>query len=134
MSWGFFLHARILCNPIPLLTSPPLHFHSSKRCLLSRLRVSVGSLASFSSLGTTSVSPNMPGVDSEVVDWPANRVRDTFINFFEEKSHVNWRSSPVVPHNDPTLLFANAGAVLISLSASVWFLRKRRKMWKLDWF
>ncbi|KAM3705712.1 hypothetical protein ACJW31_03G100300 [Castanea mollissima] len=44
-----------------------------------------------------------------VEEWPANRVRDTFISFFEEKKHTNWKSSPVVPHNDPTLLFANAG-------------------------
>ncbi|CAA0827975.1 Alanine--tRNA ligase [Striga hermonthica] len=42
-------------------------------------------------------------------EWPASRVRETFIKFFEGKSHVNFRSSPVVPHNDPTLLFANAG-------------------------
>ncbi|XP_063944174.1 alanine--tRNA ligase-like isoform X1 [Daucus carota subsp. sativus] len=46
---------------------------------------------------------------SEEIEWPANRVRDTFIKFFEDKQHVNWKSSPVVPHNDPTLLFANAG-------------------------
>ncbi|RVW65169.1 Alanine--tRNA ligase [Vitis vinifera] len=43
------------------------------------------------------------------VEWPANKVRDTFINFFESKNHVDWKSSPVVPVNDPTLLFANAG-------------------------
>ncbi|KAG5559073.1 hypothetical protein RHGRI_008852 [Rhododendron griersonianum] len=43
------------------------------------------------------------------VEWPANRVRDTYISYFEGKQHVNWKSSPVVPHNDPTLLFANAG-------------------------
>ncbi|XP_059660711.1 alanine--tRNA ligase-like isoform X2 [Cornus florida] len=42
-------------------------------------------------------------------EWPATKVRDTFINFFGEKAHVNWNSSPVVPVNDPTLLFANAG-------------------------
>ncbi|KAL3521772.1 hypothetical protein ACH5RR_019921 [Cinchona calisaya] len=42
-------------------------------------------------------------------DWPASRVRETFIDFFEGKGHVNWNSSPVVPLNDPTLLFANAG-------------------------
>lgn len=42
--------------------------------------------------------------------WPAKRVRDTFVNFFvEKKEHVNVVSSPVVPHDDPTLLFANAG-------------------------
>lgn len=44
--------------------------------------------------------------------WPASRVRDTFTKFFEGKKHVNWRSSPVVPLNDPTLLFANAGSLL----------------------
>ena len=42
--------------------------------------------------------------------WPANRVRDTFVKFFEEKcGHTHYKSSPVVPHDDPTLLFANAG-------------------------
>ncbi|KAI4356968.1 hypothetical protein L6164_000945 [Bauhinia variegata] len=51
----------------------------------------------------------MPGSDSLEIEWPAKHVRDTFIKFFEEKNHVNWKSSPVVPHNDPTLLFANAG-------------------------
>ncbi|KAI3810043.1 hypothetical protein L1987_19650 [Smallanthus sonchifolius] len=43
------------------------------------------------------------------VEWPANKVRDSFIKFFEERNHVYWKSSPVVPVNDPTLLFANAG-------------------------
>ncbi|GKD89598.1 alanine--tRNA ligase, partial [Tanacetum coccineum] len=45
----------------------------------------------------------------EEIEWPANKVRDTFIKFFEERNHVYWKSSPVVPVNDPTLLFANAG-------------------------
>ncbi|KAK8943427.1 Alanine--tRNA ligase [Platanthera guangdongensis] len=43
------------------------------------------------------------------MEWPARRVRETFVSFFEEKGHVNWLSSPVVPLDDPTLLFANAG-------------------------
>ncbi|PPD67625.1 hypothetical protein GOBAR_DD35495 [Gossypium barbadense] len=51
----------------------------------------------------------MSGVDAPEMEWPAKKVRDTFIKFFEGKNHVNWKSSPVVPHNDPTLLFANAG-------------------------
>lgn len=46
-------------------------------------------------------------------EWPASRVRDTFIKFFEGKDHVPWKSSPVVPLNDPTLLFANAGLCLL---------------------
>ena len=49
------------------------------------------------------------GSQSTEVEWPANRVRDTFISYFEDKKHVNWKSSPVVPLNDPTLLFCNAG-------------------------
>lgn len=44
------------------------------------------------------------------VAWPASKVRDTFINFFSDShKHTFVRSSPVVPHDDPTLLFANAG-------------------------
>jgi len=37
-------------------------------------------------------------------------IRRQFIDFFTERhGHVFVRSSPVVPHDDPTLLFANAG-------------------------
>ncbi|VAH92362.1 unnamed protein product [Triticum turgidum subsp. durum] len=42
-------------------------------------------------------------------DWTAARVREVFIDFFKSKSHTPWPSSPVVPVDDPTLLFANAG-------------------------
>ncbi|KAL5699022.1 alanine--tRNA ligase [Ranunculus cassubicifolius] len=42
-------------------------------------------------------------------EWPASKVRDKFLGFFQEKNHTIWPSSPVVPVNDPTLLFANAG-------------------------
>lgn len=55
-----------------------------------------------------SLTPPMGSQVAEV-EWPAKKVRETFIKFFEDKAHVNWKSSPVVPHNDPTLLFANAG-------------------------
>ncbi|XP_042064791.1 alanine--tRNA ligase-like [Salvia splendens] len=49
------------------------------------------------------------GSQATETEWPANKVRNTFFKFFEDKDHVHWISSPVVPHNDPTLLFANAG-------------------------
>ncbi|KAJ8605847.1 hypothetical protein CTAYLR_000523 [Chrysophaeum taylorii] len=44
------------------------------------------------------------------MEWPAEKIRSTFIRYFEEeKGHTHWPSSSVVPHEDPTLLFANAG-------------------------
>lgn len=45
-----------------------------------------------------------------VSNWPAKKVRQTFIDFFvTQHAHTFVKSSPVVPHDDPTLLFANAG-------------------------
>ena len=41
--------------------------------------------------------------------WSGDRVRSTFVEFFETKQHTAVPSSSVVPHSDPTLLFANAG-------------------------
>jgi alanyl-tRNA synthetase len=38
-------------------------------------------------------------------------LRDTFLRYFEHHGHAIVRSSPLVPTNDPTLLFTNAGMV-----------------------
>jgi alanyl-tRNA synthetase len=41
--------------------------------------------------------------------WTGNEVRKTFLKFFAERGHRVVRSSSLVPTNDPTLLFTNAG-------------------------
>src|SRR6201986_2032637 len=40
-----------------------------------------------------------------------NEIRSTFLNFFAENGHEIVQSSPLVPRNDPTLMFTNAGMV-----------------------
>ena len=40
-----------------------------------------------------------------------NDIRTTFLDFFEKDGHQKIHSAPLVPQNDPTLLFVNAGMV-----------------------
>ncbi|PZQ44494.1 MAG: alanine--tRNA ligase [Micavibrio aeruginosavorus] len=40
-----------------------------------------------------------------------NDIRSEFLNFFQGKGHSHVASSPLVPQNDPTLMFANSGMV-----------------------
>mgnify|MGYP003977883747 FL=1 len=41
----------------------------------------------------------------------ANDIRKAFLDYFAANGHEAVSSSPLVPHNDPTLLFTNAGMV-----------------------
>ena len=41
----------------------------------------------------------------------ANEIRTSFLDYFRRHGHEVVASSPLVPHNDPTLMFTNAGMV-----------------------
>src|ERR1700761_7737118 len=38
-------------------------------------------------------------------------IRSTFLNYFADQGHTVVESSPLVPRNDPTLMFVNSGMV-----------------------
>lgn len=40
-----------------------------------------------------------------------NDIRRSFLDYFEGQGHARVPSAPLVPHNDPTLMFTNAGMV-----------------------
>ncbi|WP_102830339.1 alanine--tRNA ligase [Bartonella bovis] len=40
-----------------------------------------------------------------------NKIRSTFLDYFQRNGHKIFSSSPLVPRNDPTLMFTNAGMV-----------------------
>ncbi|KAI0392549.1 tRNA synthetases class II (A)-domain-containing protein [Xylariaceae sp. FL0594] len=46
---------------------------------------------------------------ADTLQWTGPEVRRTFLNYFESKQHTIVPSASVVPNNDPTLLFVNAG-------------------------
>ncbi|XP_022743094.1 alanine--tRNA ligase-like isoform X2 [Durio zibethinus] len=109
------MKATLLCNnnilgllAYPCLVAAP-SLRRASRVLSTAYLSTITSNHPLYSFLSVAKSATMPGVDPPQMEWPANKVRDTFIKFFEAKNHVDWKSSPVVPHNDPTLLFANAG-------------------------
>jgi hypothetical protein len=48
-------------------------------------------------------------ITSQWGSWPAQKVRETYLDFFKQQEHTFVPSSSTIPYDDPTLLFANAG-------------------------
>lgn len=55
---------------------------------------------------STSSNPDQPNLDNFM---STAAIRQSFIDFFVSKQHTHVPSSSLVPYNDPTLLFTNAG-------------------------
>src|SRR5947208_1065189 len=59
-------------------------------------------------------SPSLPQCSSAFTSssmTSTNDIRRGFLDYFEKNGHARVASAPLVPHNDPTLMFVNAGMV-----------------------
>jgi alanyl-tRNA synthetase len=54
---------------------------------------------------------NLPDLTKGIIMSGVNEIRSKFLDFFGKNGHEIVSSSPLVPRNDPTLMFTNAGMV-----------------------
>ncbi|XP_026405708.1 alanine--tRNA ligase-like [Papaver somniferum] len=106
---GFWRLRHSIISRVRVFSNTNFPFHLSASAASTSCLPKTSSLSFSTITTTTTTTKKMPGIEPTTTDWPANKVRETFISFFQQKDHTNWPSSPVVPVNDPTLLFANAG-------------------------
>lgn len=89
------------------------HFKFVPR-LLSKTSFTVSTQSSLKKMGANdkpTVPTTAPHAWPSPEDWPAAKVRQTFIDYFVNQpgfEHTFWPSSGVIPFDDDTLLFANA--------------------------
>lgn len=123
-SWSSISPLALSFSRVPKLPPPPHRLSAAtgtqRKPVSLFLTNFYSSRSSVTSIISTreALSTAFMGSQSAEIEWPANKVRETFIKFFGDKGHVYWKSSPVVPHNDPTLLFANAGNFCFTILCS----------------
>lgn len=92
---------------------PPSHYFArsiSSSSLLSKYNNNM------SAADSAPVVPKTPGASwPQPENWPAEKVRKTFIEYFTQQpgfEHTFWPSAGVIPFDDDTLLFVNAVSIL----------------------
>ncbi|KAK4170195.1 alanine--tRNA ligase [Cladorrhinum sp. PSN259] len=90
-------------------TTAALRSRAASRDLHLQIRRALNSRIGYRFYSQTPSSTSRAMADSNPPHWTGLKVRQTFLDFFAERGHDIVPSSSVVPHNDPTLLFCNAG-------------------------
>src|ERR1035437_5192737 len=103
-------HSRVLQHsesspPIPHFTT--IHLRIPQIAALVKVgQASGASIRAQLGLDTIGFSPPQ---SAQGISVTGHETRQRFLDFFSERGHTEVRSSSLVPANDPTLLFTNAG-------------------------
>ena len=89
--------SRLFVSAFTGSSTKHIHKHLHRPAFLRQQRQSLNALFSTST------------EEEQEIEWTTNKVRSTFVEFFEKNDHLNIPSSACAPLNDPTLLFTNAG-------------------------